>query len=587
MASRQIELRDYQQSLIKGFYEEIRSGNNRTLAVAVMGAGKTITAASVIKDCVAKNKKAMFLVHLNCLIEQTTKTLGDLGIPCTVLQGDRPYDPTAPVIVAMLPTLQARLKKQSMEELLGLDQGSLLNPPKPLGVIILDEAHETAYDKAYCAIDQAFPHVPVLGLTATPWRLKRSQYLGEHFKTAIVPLQPPDVIARGCAVPCRGYTIGGVLDLDEVGTGSDGDYKEGQMAQQASSPEALAFVVSQYQKLCSGEKFMMVGATVEQALATEQAFKAAGIPCETIVGEVSQKERQAIFERVKSGESMGICSVGCLTAGFDMPCLTAILFVRATKSRALFHQVAGRGSRPFRGKIQYKLLDFGGNLARHGNPMGLQDYRIEPKKPGDPAPQKQCPQCETWTFTFAKVCPCCGYLFPIDPNKPEPDLFFEDLGEFLDKVDRRKVKLLRKWRKEAWVGRTSPDVPADKFHREFGHIPPLDWNLNACLGRRTSSATRHQFLEYLRRHAPQRNADRWLQHHLAAEFGQQAPQFTPWWQVLGVEATASPEACQEAYRAQYIKLVDLYPPEFLESATLELNGALAASQESSLFRRAA
>lgn len=571
----EVQLRDYQKAMIGAIYGCIKAGKKKLVGIAVMGAGKTITAAWMMRDCTARGKKAVFLVHLQVLIPQTVETLRRLGVWATVLQGNHQYDPNATAIVASVQTINSRLKKQTPHELLGDN----------IGLICLDEAHVTAFDKCWPLLTEAYPDAVFLGLTATPWRLSRKEWLGQKFDEAIVALQPPDVIAAGGAVPCRGYTVGGVLDLDVVGT-TAGDYSEGDMAKQATRPEAMAHVVDQYQKIAGTEKFMLVGSTVEQALAQAEVFNAAGIPCETITGETPAEERQAIFQRVRDGETIGISSVGCLTAGFDLPCLTTILYVRATKSKALFQQVAGRGSRPFPGKTHYKLLDFGGNLPRFGNPMAYQDYSIaEDPRPPKEAPTKECPECNAVVLAFARVCPECGYMFPAKEEEEEPTLLYEDLGEYLDKYDRKKVKFLRLARKKAWEKRLNPDLPYEQFHSEFHHNPPADWSMNACLGKRYSRVRAGQFLEWLRQHQkPGKFADRWLSHHLALEFGTDMPQVEMWWSVLGVEPSATKQECIEAYQARYQAAVGLYSPDMLETYAVELNAALSLSQKSYWFQ---
>jgi DNA repair protein RadD len=69
------------------------------------------------------------------------------------------------------------------------------------------------------------------------------------------------------------------------------------------------------------------------------------------------------------------------------------------------------------GKEDCLVLDFAGNVARHG-PVD----RVNPKKPrktdeAGEAPTKTCPECDSIVFAALTECPDCGYVWP--PREPE------------------------------------------------------------------------------------------------------------------------------------------------------------------------
>jgi DNA repair protein RadD len=237
--------------------------------------------------------------------------------------------------------------------------------------------------------------------------------LGQKFDDLVVGPQPPDAVRLGAALPCRGFTLTGVLDLDTLHI-RNGEYIDSEIASQACRPEALEHVFNEWKRLCFRRPTLHVGATIEQALLTRDHFLSHGVAAETIIGSTAPGARQAIFERVRQGKTQVITSVGCLSFGFNLPPISAVVYVRATKSKALFHQTGGRGSRPSPGKIDFLLLDFGGNLKRHGSPMGLQNYDIGPLKQEDIPPlTKTCPGCGAEVNVFAQICSLCGYEFSV------------------------------------------------------------------------------------------------------------------------------------------------------------------------------
>ena len=69
--------------------------------------------------------------------------------------------------------------------------------------------------------------------------------------------------------------------------------------------------------------------------------------------------------------------MGVLTTGFNAPGVDLIAMLRPTKSTGLYVQMAGRGTRLAPGKADCLVLDFAGNVARHG-PIDA----VKPKRPG-------------------------------------------------------------------------------------------------------------------------------------------------------------------------------------------------------------
>ncbi len=70
----------------------------------------------------------------------------------------------------------------------------------------------------------------------------------------------------------------------------------------------------------------------------------------------------------------------------------------------------GRGFRTCPGKEDCLVLDFGGNVLRHGP---VDQVRVEKKEGGDgEAPAKECPECHSVVACGYRICPDCGYEFP-------------------------------------------------------------------------------------------------------------------------------------------------------------------------------
>lgn len=111
----------------------------------------------------------------------------------------------------------------------------------------------------------------------------------------------------------------------------------------------------------------------------------------------------------------GIVCVTGNTTGFDSPNIDCLVCLRPTKSTGLWVQQVGRGSRICDGKKNCVILDYGGNIDRHGPIDQIKPRIKEPKdKPGE-APMKTCLNCLAQCHAGMKFCPECGHAFP-DPN---------------------------------------------------------------------------------------------------------------------------------------------------------------------------
>lgn len=104
------------------------------------------------------------------------------------------------------------------------------------------------------------------------------------------------------------------------------------------------------------------------------------------------------------------------TTGFDYPDIDLIALCRPTMSPGLYTQMAGRGMRIAPDKTDCLVLDFAGNVKRHGPITEVRPPKHKGSGTGD-APVKVCGECAELVHTSVKVCPCCGYEFPPAPKE--------------------------------------------------------------------------------------------------------------------------------------------------------------------------
>lgn len=162
---------------------------------------------------------------------------------------------------------------------------------------------------------------------------------------------------------------------------------------------------------------------VEHATAITGKLKDMGVSADLVTGATPKGERQHIISRYKARMTTCLVSVGVLTTGFNAPHVDLVGLMRPTKSAGLYVQMVGRAFRLAPGKKNALILDYGGNVERHG-PVDKVKPRRRRKK-GDPVlPEekeeraKRCPSCRTLNEVRAIECIECGFEWP----KPAPDL---------------------------------------------------------------------------------------------------------------------------------------------------------------------
>src|SRR5690348_14864864 len=95
----------YQHDVISRFWVTINGGRRRVLLVAPTGSGKTVIAAAIISDAVARGMRVLFLAHRRELITQASRKLHQVGIDAGVILPGYPMRLSEAVQVASIASL--------------------------------------------------------------------------------------------------------------------------------------------------------------------------------------------------------------------------------------------------------------------------------------------------------------------------------------------------------------------------------------------------------------------------------------------------------------------------------------------------
>jgi DNA repair protein RadD len=152
------------------------------------------------------------------------------------------------------------------------------------------------------------------------------------------------------------------------------------------------------------------------------------VECGFVSGETPSAERDELLARFRRESSDSLfereplkylCNCQVLTTGFDAPGIDCIVLLRPTMSPGLFCQMVGRGFRLSPEKQNCLVLDYAGNVLRHGPVDQLQV--AEKLKSGEgEVPAKECPECRALIAAAYAACPQCGFEFP-KPETPKHD----------------------------------------------------------------------------------------------------------------------------------------------------------------------
>jgi DNA repair protein RadD len=157
---------------------------------------------------------------------------------------------------------------------------------------------------------------------------------------------------------------------------------------------------------------------VQHALHVQKVLGEMGRECGFVCGETLPFERTETLRRFKDRTLKYLVNVNVLTTGFDAPNIDCVALLRPTNSPGLYYQMVGRGFRLDPSKENCLVLDFGGNVLRHG-PVDALEIKERAAGSGE-APAKECPQCQAAIHAAYTVCPDCGYEFPL-PKREQHD----------------------------------------------------------------------------------------------------------------------------------------------------------------------
>ena len=401
-----IELRDYQQDLLVQMHRALASTRvARIMLQLPTGSGKTRIAGELLSGWLKDGRKAVWLTHRKELATQTEGMLREAGVTATANMQWTPRT-NAPtllngVVILMAQTVSRRNGRANVWD--GYNRSDLM---------IIDEAHHATADGWARAIKQ-WPG-PVVGMTATPWRLSQREGFDHLFKELhcgpqVAALQSDKWLCQArVMLPPEGERVQ-AGQVDYTGDYSESGIELANEDRDVWTAGALRF----WQKHCENRQTVVYAVSVRHAQNLVAMFSDAGVPTGVLLGDTPTAERSRLLHEFQDGTIKALVNVAVATEGFDLPDAACVMLTRPTMSLSLYLQMVGRGLRPKQDDGDCVILDLAGNSLRHGLPDEERDWSLQPRceQPSVESPVVLCQECASLSPLGSHQCRNCGAPF--------------------------------------------------------------------------------------------------------------------------------------------------------------------------------
>lgn len=380
-------LRDYQQQASDAavrFFGDPNSTKHNGILILPTGAGKSL----VIADIASKIDEPLIVLQPNReILQQNFAKLQSYGV----------WDSSI---------YSASLNRKDINRITFATIGSVMNHCEDFNrfhKIIIDECHYVnPFGGQYKEFIEAVEGRQVIGLTATPYRLGQTidpktinskwpkygsilKFLTRTrpriFDQVLYYCQIKTLLERGYLAKLRYFDMN-AIELDNVKLNTTGaDYDDRSLFEEFERVGFYEYTLNIVKRVMRPKNGSQRNGILVFCRFVEDAERLAedlmGF-CEVVSGTTPKKEREAILERFKNGETEVVANVGVLTTGFDHPALDTIILARPTMSLALYYQMVGRAIRPYPDKDGW-VVDLCGSVTKFGK---VEDLLIDPGENG-------------------------------------------------------------------------------------------------------------------------------------------------------------------------------------------------------------
>lgn len=362
------ELRPYQLEAVERTWHDL-SAKKKSLLYMATGLGKTVVTGSIIRKLIniKPDAKILVLAHMTILTEQLQRALwSDLpfGFSSQLVDGSNK------------PTVLSGLTVSTNMSILDYLNGGYVPD-----LVIIDECHHLGENNKYANILNSLAHVPVLGVTATPWRGDKfsiEDYFGPpSYVCSIEEGMRNKYLAK---VDYRLYCDN--INWTEVPNLSKYSYTIKQLNKKLFLPQRDETIIERLLEAWSdvvNPKCIIFCQSIEHAKNFHSQIVRFDlfINAQLLHSGIEKNTRNLVLLNFRKSSCPLLIAVDILNEGVDVPNVNIVCFARVTHSRKIFIQQLGRGLRISPNKDKVIVLDFAADTRRLAAVKYLSDQTDE------------------------------------------------------------------------------------------------------------------------------------------------------------------------------------------------------------------
>jgi DNA repair protein RadD len=344
-------LRDYQREDVSETERAYYEGRRAVIARAATGLGKSVMIAELAKRRAAHGR-VMVVVDVGSLAAELASTISDhTGKPCGILTGDVKDRLDATIVVATVQTLYAkdRFNEKRYEKTIN---------PHHWSTLVIDECESALADEFGRVVAHfvSNSNLKVFGTTATPFRTDGVGMgrIFDHASNEPGPLNRDILWGRdnGWLVKIKQAFVHVTIDFSTLKLKKDidgvRDYSDDELSQVLSTEQAVIEMAKGIHHVTKSRPTIVICPSVDVAKLLAHHLCADAPGCaHAVYGELGEHGKHLI-SRFKRREFPILTSVNMLYKGFDADHVEFVVMARKTKSRRVYEQAMGRGTRPIR-----------------------------------------------------------------------------------------------------------------------------------------------------------------------------------------------------------------------------------------------
>jgi superfamily II DNA or RNA helicase len=355
-------LRPYQEDAVAASVSAIEK-NGRSLVIMATGLGKTVVAGEIVDWHARRHPDEDILVvaHVKELVRQLERAMWrhiPKWLPTQALTGDdKP------------PSLRGLTCATVQSAVAAVEDGW-----RP-GLVVVDEAHHASEEGFFQRLLDHLEDVPLLGMTATPWRGDGFD-ISRRFGKPVFKMGIADGMAAGFLAEVDYRLFVDELDWSAVAEASAHGLSVKDLNRKLFLPQRDETVVDHLREAWQSTvnpRAIVYCRTINHAEEMAQVLRTAGWRRAACVNtNQSRRDRDLLMSEFRDGRVPILTAVDIFNEGVDVPDVNILCFMRVTHSRRIFVQQLGRGLRLTATKDRVQVLDFVSDIRRVAATLDLQ-----------------------------------------------------------------------------------------------------------------------------------------------------------------------------------------------------------------------